>query len=185
MVFDPQSYGEQVARILALGHNGAHLMPLETGECWSEEGRAALRASNPSDLFPAARSPLGAAAGLWLYFDCFDESHAISQDLHTPEGSYWHAILHRREPDAGNAAYWFHRVGQHPAFDPLADAVRDLQSKEHKHLLALEKGWDPFAFVDLCEEARHKPASDKEHFARRVQLIEWQTLFDWCAKPAR
>src|SRR5437763_722978 len=38
-------------------------------------------------------------AALWLYFDFFEESHAISQDLHTVEGSYWHAILHRREPD--------------------------------------------------------------------------------------
>src|SRR5688500_4990238 len=49
-------------------------------------------------------------AGLWLYHDFLDESHAISQDLHTVEGSYWHAIMHRREPDAWNSKYWFRRV---------------------------------------------------------------------------
>src|SRR5262245_27937857 len=56
-------------------------------------------------------------AGLWLAFGFLDESHTISQDLHTAEGSYWHALMHRREPDAGNAMYWFRRVGHHPVLD--------------------------------------------------------------------
>ena len=34
-------------------------------------------------------------AGLWLYHDYLAESHAISQDLDTVEGSYWHALMHR------------------------------------------------------------------------------------------
>src|SRR6516165_1333879 len=46
-------------------------------------------------------------AGLWLFHDFLDESHAISQDIDTIEGSYWHAILHRREPDYVNSKYWF------------------------------------------------------------------------------
>src|SRR6516162_5234245 len=57
--------------------------------------------------------PDGAAAclaGLWLFHDFLDESHKISQDIDTVEGSYWHGILHRREPDYSNAAYWFRRV---------------------------------------------------------------------------
>src|SRR5262245_60684130 len=28
-------------------------------------------------------------AGLWLWFEFFEESHGISQDLGTAEGSYW------------------------------------------------------------------------------------------------
>jgi hypothetical protein len=31
-------------------------------------------------------------AGLWLAFDFLDETHEISQELHTPEGSYWHVL---------------------------------------------------------------------------------------------
>src|SRR5271156_5082063 len=58
-------------------------------------------------------------AGLWLYHDFLDESHTISQDLDTPEGSYWHALMHRRESDFGNSKYWFRRVGPHPIFDDL------------------------------------------------------------------
>src|SRR5688500_14191487 len=33
-------------------------------------------------------------AGLWLWHDFLDESHTISQGLHTPTGSFWHAIMH-------------------------------------------------------------------------------------------
>ena len=62
-------------------------------------------------------------AGLWLRFDFLDESHSISQEIKTPTGSFWHGILHRREPDFDNAKYWFHRVGEHPVFAPLCAAA--------------------------------------------------------------
>src|SRR3974390_1770578 len=50
---------------------------------------------------------MGCLAGLWLVHDFLDESHRISQDIATTSGSYWHGIMHRREPDPDNAKYWF------------------------------------------------------------------------------
>jgi len=44
-------------------------------------------------------------AGLWLYHNFLDEAHEIAQELHTPTGSYWHALMHRREPDFSNPMY--------------------------------------------------------------------------------
>ena len=65
-------------------------------------------------------------AGLWLYHDFLDEAHAISQGLDTAEGSYWHAIMHRRELDYWNAKYWFRRCPQHPIFDDLCQQASAL-----------------------------------------------------------
>jgi hypothetical protein len=38
-------------------------------------------------------------AGLWLLYDHLDECHEITQTIETKDGSYWHAIMHRREGD--------------------------------------------------------------------------------------
>jgi hypothetical protein len=116
-------------------------------------------------------------AGLWLYHDFLDEAHTISQDIDTPTGSYWHGLMHRREPDAGNSAYWLRRVGEHPVFAELA---RDAQALG----LKLESGrWDPFAFIDLCEKYRGS-GRPEEDLLLRVQRREWELLFDWCYRQA-
>jgi hypothetical protein len=50
-------------------------------------------------------------AALYLYFDCFEEAHNIANDHEgSVEGNWIHAIVHRREPDAGNSKYWYARV---------------------------------------------------------------------------
>ena len=135
-----------------------------------------------SDLFPRAQAPEEALGGLWLYFSCFDECHQIVQDLDSLEASFWHAILHRQEPDAGNAAYWFRRVGAHPVFGDLSRAAADILAKYPDSGFRNAPEWDPFAFVNFCEEAREKPASSSERAAIDIQLVEWQLLFDYCAR---
>lgn len=124
-------------------------------------------------------------AGLWLYFDYFEESHQISQDLHTVEGSYWHAILHRREPDADNAKYWFRRVGSHAIFPTLATAAAELATNGPKEtaFLASQRSWDAFGFVDLCESARTGQA-DCTELCLAVQRREWELLFEYCHQRA-
>ncbi len=165
MPFDPRIYGEAVASILALDGNGERLMPLVQSGCSSPDARSRLQSSSAGTLFPQSRAPEAALAGIYLYFGCWAEAHEIAQDINTPDGSYWHGIVHRQEPDAGNAGHWFRQVGSHPIFPALAKTA------------GLPR-WDPFHFIQQCENA--------EAGALELQRTEWQLLFDFCAaKNAR
>jgi hypothetical protein len=154
----------------------------------NEEGREQLRGLTTERLFAPQRirdEDMAAAclAGLWLLHDCLDESHTLSQELYTAEGSYWHAILHRREPDPWNSKYWFRRVGDHPIYPELcAEAVKLAADTSCPSLLA-ERKWDAAAFVDLC--AKHADPDTAAHdFCRRVQRAEWDLLFEHCYRRA-
>jgi len=168
------------------------LNPLGSGSP-NEALRPKLAALRTESLFAgqkivderAARCCLSA---LWLLYDFLDESHAISQEIETAEGSYWHGIMHRREPDYGNAKYWFRRVGQHPIFEPLAVAACELVGSAKEKLppamtfLREQTIWDPYRFIDLCESLAHsKSAGDSaELLARRIARAEWDLLFEHC-----
>ena len=130
-------------------------------------------------------------AGLWLMYGHLDESHTISQSIETPTGSYWHAIMHRREGDFDNAKYWFRRVGIHPIFAPLAAAARELTGKSADDAesdrtikrLADTGAWDAYLFVDLCAAAVRRPSPAIE-LCRLVQQQECRLLFDFCFRRA-
>lgn len=47
-----------------------------------------------------------AAKGDW------EKSHELAQDVNTPDGSWVHAYLHRKEGDQFNAKYWYSRANQ-------------------------------------------------------------------------
>jgi hypothetical protein len=171
-IFNPAAYGPAVAEILAIDGNGQRLMPLVMPGGALEPARARLRGTSAGELFSRRRAPQAALSGLYVYFSCFEEAHNLAQNIDTTEGSYWHAIIHRQEPDAGNAAYWFRHAGAHPIFPALAGAAE------------IQPPWDPFAFIEMCEQARRQPGSELEARARAIQRIEWQLLFDYCARAA-
>jgi hypothetical protein len=86
---------------------------------------AELKVSASRDSAPPAgvsdelRALWLAQAGQW------DEAHAIAQDIHTPLGSWIHALLHLIEGDESNARYWFARAGHPPVGRGAADAEWD------------------------------------------------------------
>jgi len=160
------------------------VLPLtRSGNCTSHEA-ADIRRSWASGLSPGARAPEAAIAGLLLLAGCWEESHEVSQDIASQEGSYWHAIAHRIEPDAGNAGYWFRQVGAHPIFPELQREALEILTRTHPKW-ELKRAWDPFEFIDRCEEARRAPGSELERAVLAIQRAEWDLLFEWCALPPR
>lgn len=125
-------------------------------------------------------------SALWLYYEFLDRSHEISQQISSPEGSYWHAIMHRHEGDYSNAKYWVRRVGDHPVYAELANEARQLA--QHEKLdsasLGLASGsWDPYAWVDLCQAAA-RGQSTLVTVCQQLQQAEWRLLFDFCYQQA-
>lgn len=188
MTFDPQKYGPAVASLLE--------MPVAESLGPGEENIAArpqLNALTVDSLLagkPLANNDMAQAslAGLWLRHNFLDASHRISQDIDTTTGSFWHGIMHRREPDFSNSKYWFRRVGNHPAFADLCTAAQQLATDSPAvspaaEFLSTQSQWDPYAFVDLCEQALRGKSPDAE-LCLAVQRAEWEILFDYCYESA-
>jgi len=130
-------------------------------------------------------------AGLWLAHHFLDESHQISQNMEMPTGSFWHAIMHRREGDFGNAGYWFRRVGDHAVFVPLQNAASEIIAAAGAvddpalMRLAQAKQWDPQAFVDLVRGAvTQQTNSTSAKMCRQIARREWELLLDYCYRGA-
>ena len=128
-------------------------------------------------------SALCCVSGIWLWHNYIWESHEISQEIHTTAGSYWHAIMHRREQDYSNAKYWFRHVSCHAVYETLSVEIISIQGGEDDLGLAPHGAYDPFAFVDLCQRVA-QGRSDRLDLCQEITRVEWQLLFDDCFQSA-
>ncbi len=84
----------------------------------------------PAGLTDALQAMWHDAAGHW------DMAHDIAQEIRSPEGSWIHAYLHRKEGDQTNAAYWYRRADQPECKTSLEDEWAQITSallgKDHR-----------------------------------------------------
>lgn len=179
-----------------------------------ERLRALCRTPAPPELGPGPRPGITAAADLRTQFaalshefppdrrraqlvlgsllwwhDHLGAAHTLAQQIPDASGSYLHALMHRREPDYANAAYWFRRAGNHPVLTPLSAAARDLlQARGEPETTArlLPGGrWDNLAFLELCATAAREPESSPRHrLACELQQLEFEVWLRWLCDAA-
>ena len=181
----------ELAAVLAVKglENGDGLgLPLQTGLPINSQAKANLIPGFWSKQFPdfPETSILNLAAGLLQIYDFWEESHCAAQradDLGEHRlSAHWHAICHRREPDAFNANYWWGRVGRNPLAQILGNIVSESaigQSPGIRHLA--DKILEGDSFNDRAMVAQSiavKDFSEEAAFLRRLQKYEMLLLID-------
>jgi hypothetical protein len=146
----------------------------------------------PKELASGIKSTVDALAikaGLLQIHNYLDDSHQCSQSIEGEgvhvAGDYWHAIMHRREPDYSNSKYWFRRVGRHPIFKNLSALAADVLDEVNpadrdiwKERLGCGHQWEPFAFVDLCQEVGQGHDAKLTQAAEGIQCREMLLLLE-------
>ena len=165
--------------------------PLVPDRAWDSDLTREIQAASDAEFLPGVLPIDWDAAsaikcGLLLWNDALEPSHHLSQRIKNPTGSYWHGIMHRREPDFGNSKYWFARVGNHPAFVPLKErAIDHLRRRGDGYsqtwLGEIQTGgWSPEGFINRCEKAlRGKEPPEVIELLEWVQVLEIENLLAW------
>ena len=174
------------------------LPPLAPEKEWDTELTKQIQVTSTADLFDGRAlkdSSLANAvkSALLLWNDALDDSHDISQGVRSKTGSYWHGIMHRREPDYSNSKYWFARVGSHPIFPALrmrvleilkADPSQSAQLARYAEAIEQNDNWDAPQFIDWCQDAAKHTDDEIEEFLQTVQVEEIKLLLDYSCRNA-
>ena len=174
------------------------LPPLAPEKEWDTELTKQIQATSTADLFDGRAlkdTSLANAvkSALLLWNDALDDSHDISQGVGSKTGSYWHGIMHRREPDYSNSKYWFARVGSHPIFPALrmrvleilkADPSQSAQLARYAEAIEQNDNWNAPQFIDWCQDAARHTDDEIEEFLQTVQVEEIKLLLDYSCRNA-
>ena len=128
------------------------------------------------------QAPPALIALVLLWHDHAEAAHTLVQNDSSPEGCLVHAWVHRLEPDYGNAAYWFRRVGLHPLYEDLntrtLELVRSAPPGLWSEALTNRPAWDPIALLRLWEQAASDPNPQSVDTCLQMQRMEFEGLFD-------
>lgn len=183
-------YSSTIAAIVQELEARRPLPPLVPQNDWNSDLTNRIQGVSVDKLFDGQAvkdDTFGASvkSGLLLWNDALDVSHKISQKIEGQTGSYWHGIMHRREPDYSNAKYWFRRAGAHAIFPALREQVLALIEERSNHAPELadyasaiqqKTDWDASQFVDWCQDAAGTSDENVVEFLKATQVEEIKLL---------
>ncbi len=117
-------------------------------------------------------------AALFYFHNALPDSHDILNKAAGDVAAYWHGMVHRREGDFENARYWMRRAGEQPTFAELHARASDGSPN-----MARQMGWDPFLFINLCEQLRFG-ADDLRLEVAALQHAEFDVMFSYLWRHA-
>lgn len=193
-----EDYPPEISQIVETLDTRQPLPRLTPKEAWQRELTVKLQNMPLTNLFGnqlLKDASLGNTVkiGLLLWNDALDEAHHILQEINTKTGHYWHAIMHRREPNYENSKYWFNRVSNHPIYPALRKNVLDLLKGSLLELNELtsyameiedRNNWDAVQFVEWCQTGTQNPNVGVAKFLRRTQVEEIKLLLDYSFQNA-
>ena len=96
---------------------------------------------------------------LFLWHDHWEEAHQIAQsDEGEAEHDLLHAIVHRRENDFANSAYWFRAAGQNKMFELLGLRTAKLLLESGLNNSILPGGqWNSAGFLAAVKKKNPEP----------------------------
>lgn len=184
---------EQIQEIISRLDQRSELQALTPVKVWNTEldsEIAALKLTKQA----TDRSAIALMAGLHLWNDSLDASHAYAQQIEDDDtGSYWHAIMHRMEQDYSNSKYWFRCAGNHPVKLAVQGKVAEVL-KQHTQLDSLptgrivnsliqyrdQQGWSCDDFVDVVKLQESGQGTEQtRQLLEQLQHIELRQLFDY------
>jgi hypothetical protein len=58
----------------------------------------------------------------------WEAAHTLAQDVHSKDGAWIHAYLHRKEGDTSNAAYWYRRADRPVCSSSMSEEWEEIAS---------------------------------------------------------
>lgn len=74
----------------------------------------------PENLSPSLTALWLDGQGKW------HDAHDVAQEVHSPDGAWVHAYLHRKEGDNANASYWYRQARKPFPSSDLATEWKDI-----------------------------------------------------------
>lgn len=129
---------------------------------------------------------------LYLWNGWIAECVKHAQGTEEKESLYISGFALRASGQPEQAKKLFQRLGPHPVCERMlthflqtVGSSRDLAIKRVRETAELGQAWEPFAFIDLCEQARTgKLSPERAQLVTQLQRKEFELLFCHCYEGA-